>query len=262
MLDMGNSTPNDGNIASRRNDFGKLADSYKRFRQDYPDRVYADIFAFCPGRASKVLDLGCGTGIVTKRLAGYYEHVVGIDPAQEMLDAGRQDMPNNIDLIKASAEELPFDNESLNLVVSAAAFHWFDYDKAGAELMRTLIPGGKCCVFWRSGRTKSMFYLPPFAYENLLKYIPEIPRSNREPLNKAVFERIGFGDVEEIEYDFDETYTEEDMLGYLQSRSTFNLLSEEAKVGYMEDNRRDIRSEVTDGIFNRESRMIVYRCKK
>ena len=245
-----------------RNKFGPLAEAYKAFRRDYPEQVYQGLFAFYPNPNSDVLDLGCGTGIVTKHLAEYYRKVTGIDPTQEMLNMAKPSLPEKVELIKGTAESLPFPDSSLNLVVSAQAFHWFDYDKAGAEIMRVLKSDGKFYTFWNNGGGDSQFNLPLFVYQNILKYIPKIPRSGKEEINEALFKRIGFKRVEKVQFKFDEKFTEEQLLGYLRSHSAFNLLTKEDKEKYIEDSRRDLQPKLVNGLYTFPKVMLIYECEK
>ncbi|APD84508.1 methyltransferase [Mycobacterium intracellulare subsp. chimaera] len=98
-----------------------------------------------------VLDVGCGTGYFTRRIAravGLGGTVVGIDPAQRMLDHARQHSPANCSYQRAGAEDLPFADESFDRVVSSLAFHHLPLDRrsdAMREMFRVLRPGG--CLF-------------------------------------------------------------------------------------------------------------------
>lgn len=98
-----------------------------------------------PGR---VLDVGCGTGLVLGELArrapGAVE-LTGVDPAQAMVDvATAQAADRRLTYRPAAAESLPFPEASFDLVVSATSFdHWADQRAGLAECRRVLIPGGQ-----------------------------------------------------------------------------------------------------------------------
>ncbi|HEY4515383.1 MAG TPA: class I SAM-dependent methyltransferase [Candidatus Paceibacterota bacterium] len=77
-------------MKTTRNNFGKLVTAYSRYRRDYPKRAYEIIYKFRPEREARVLDLGCGTGIVTKHLAEYYNNVLGVDKEEVMIEVARQ----------------------------------------------------------------------------------------------------------------------------------------------------------------------------
>ena len=96
----------------------------------------------------RVLDLGCGTGLLASRIrAGLPEtRVVGCDFSRGMLgQAARHHRA--MALVQASAEALPFADGAFDAVVSTEAFHWFpDQDRALRELRRVLRVGGHLFV--------------------------------------------------------------------------------------------------------------------
>jgi SAM-dependent methyltransferase len=74
----------------------------------------------------RLLDVGCGPGIVAARFAHLFEGVVGLDPDPGMLDEARRlDVPNAT-WVLARAEELPLGLGSFRVVTFAASFHWMD----------------------------------------------------------------------------------------------------------------------------------------
>ncbi len=237
-------------------------DAYVKYRRDYSDTVYNLIYSFCPDSASTVLDVGCGTGLVTHHLAGYYKHVTGTDKSPEMIDAAKNIGVHTISFVVAPTERLPFENGSFDLVTAAAAYHWFDYDVAGREIIRVLKPNGKLCALWKYAPSSVNAYLPAFAVENLQRFIPEIPKTNKEPVSKDVFSRVGFTKVEIKEFDFDDVYSAEEILGYVQSHSTFNLLEDVQKEEYKKLNAKSVEEYLTDGNFTFKSRMQIWFIEK
>jgi ubiquinone/menaquinone biosynthesis C-methylase UbiE len=245
-----------------RNDFSKVVDAYSKYRRDYVNKAYDLIYSFCPNRESNVLDVGCGTGFVTNHLADYYKHVTGTDKSKEMLDVARSIGPANVSFVVASTEQLPFENESFDLVTAAAAYHWFDYDKAGKEIYRVLKPNGKLCVFWKYALGNFDGYLPEFVVKNLRKFVSDIPKTNKEPISKDIFLRVGFSKIDDEEFDFDDSYSKDEILGYIQSHSTFNLLNDEQKEEYKKLNEEGVIAYLQDGKFIFKSRMEMWFIEK
>ncbi len=245
-----------------RNDFSKVVDAYAKYRRDYIDEVYDLIYSFCPEKDSKVLDVGCGTGFVANHLAKYYRHVVGLDKSAEMLEVAKRTGPENTSFYLAPAEALPLESESVDLVTAAAAYHWFDYDKAGKEIYRVLKPLGKMCVFYKFAIGDFNGYLPVFAAKNLKLFIPEIPHTNKEIITDEVFLRNGFSRVRVEEFDFDDIYTKEEILGYIQSHSTFNLLSDSQKEEYKKLNEKSVEEYLGNGKFVFKARMQLWFIEK
>lgn len=105
------------------------------------DAVLAKLEADPP---SRVLDLGCGTGLLTRRLRRELgvPHVTGADFSAGMLAQASREAPD-IEWVRASALALPFEDDSFDAITSTEAFHWFpDQQAALEECRRVLVPGG------------------------------------------------------------------------------------------------------------------------
>ncbi|MFJ8106486.1 class I SAM-dependent methyltransferase [Streptomyces sp. NPDC096132] len=94
----------------------------------------------------RLLDVGCGPGIVTLPLARFFAEAVGLDPDEDMLAeaerrAGRQRV-GNARWVAARAEDLPAGLGEFRVVVFAQSFHWTDRERVAATVLRMLEPGG------------------------------------------------------------------------------------------------------------------------
>ena len=128
--------------------FDDLATAYSRYRVGYAPELYADLEEFGITRGKHVLDVGCGTGLVAHELAERGSAMTGIDVSGPMLEHARELVPG-ASFVEASAEKLPFADDSFDAAVSAQAFHWFDQEKALAEISRVVKPGGTVAVWWK-----------------------------------------------------------------------------------------------------------------
>jgi ubiquinone/menaquinone biosynthesis C-methylase UbiE len=139
-----------GGPTDPRERFSGAAGGYARSRPGYPGPLLDWVIAQAgvrPGDA--VLDLGCGTGILTRLLAERGLKVVGVDPNQDMLDQARQASPESeIDYRRGDAETTGLRDGSVSLVTVAQAFHWFDLDSALGEIHRVVRPGGRAAALW------------------------------------------------------------------------------------------------------------------
>jgi ubiquinone/menaquinone biosynthesis C-methylase UbiE len=96
----------------------------------------------------RVLDIGCGTGYLLRRLARQYPQateLAGIDPARSMIEvaAGSAD-DQRLQFSTGIAERLPYPDGSFDLVVSTTSFdHWSDQQAGVSECARVLVPGGQ-----------------------------------------------------------------------------------------------------------------------
>ncbi|TDO49099.1 methyltransferase family protein [Kribbella sp. VKM Ac-2527] len=94
----------------------------------------------------RLLDVGCGPGIVLLALARYFAEAVGMDPDKDMLaeaerQAGRRGV-TNARWVAGRAEDLPTGLGEFRVVVFAQSFHWTDRDQVAATVMEMLEPGG------------------------------------------------------------------------------------------------------------------------
>src|SRR5205823_2176187 len=136
---------------------------YARGRPSYPvDAVHL------PGLAtsSAVLEVGAGTGKLTRVLADEFAEVIAVEPDPHMRSWFIALCPR-VALLAGTAEALPVAHASVDAVFVAEAFHWFDHKLAVAEIARVLRPGGALVLMWNrpAGRPE-----PPItAVENLLE---------------------------------------------------------------------------------------------
>lgn len=124
--------------------FGGVADAYDRGRPTYPDAAVAWLVG---DRPATVLELGAGTGKLTRRLVAAGHDVHATEPDEAMLAVLRRHLPD-VRSSATRAEEIPVADQSVDVVVAAQCFHWFDADVALAEIARVLRPGGHLAAVW------------------------------------------------------------------------------------------------------------------
>jgi SAM-dependent methyltransferase len=128
----------------RARSFGPVAAAYDRGRPSYPREAAQWLV---PGQARTVLELGAGTGKLTARLVELGHDVHASDPDEGMLDVLSARVPRASTKV-AGAEEIPANDRSVDVVVCAGSFTWFDHDRALPEIARVLKPGGHLAVTW------------------------------------------------------------------------------------------------------------------
>lgn len=126
------------------NSFGQVAEKYDVVRPGYPTEV---ITWLLPEGARTVLDLGAGTGKLTRVLATAGYEVVAVDPDEEMLGVLRRTLPAVV-ARQGSAEHIPLGDATVDAVLVAQAWHWVDPAIAGPEAARVLRPGGTLGLVW------------------------------------------------------------------------------------------------------------------
>ena len=120
--------------------FGQAALAYDRGRPDWPPKL---LDALPLGADATVLDLGAGTGKLTRLLSARYAHAIAVEP-----DSRMRELISGADVLAGTAEEIPLPDASVDGVFAAEAFHWFDWPVAVAEIARVLRPGGVLALLW------------------------------------------------------------------------------------------------------------------
>jgi SAM-dependent methyltransferase len=136
-----------------RNAFGEVAGDYDRLRPGPPPEVLDWLL---PPRATDVLEIGAGTGILTRLLAERALNVAAVEPDDRM----RALLPTapGIEGYAGCAEALPAPDGSVDAVLAASAWHWVDEERAVPEVSRVLRPGGRLALVW-SGPDRSIDWM-------------------------------------------------------------------------------------------------------
>jgi SAM-dependent methyltransferase len=128
--------------------FSRDAAIYSRGRPDYPVQLLdwlRQTLQLAPGRSA--VDLGAGTGKFTRLLLRTGAGVAAVEPLAAMRAQLLQNLPG-VTALAASAQSMPLDDQSVDVVVCAQAFHWFASIAAMREIGRVLRPGGTLGLIW------------------------------------------------------------------------------------------------------------------
>jgi SAM-dependent methyltransferase len=179
-------------LAELRLSFGNVAETYDRVRPPYSRALLdrAERLLELDARA-RVLDLGAGTGRVTRELARRFEDVVAVEPDERMRAL-------NGEALAGSAEAIPVEDASVDAVFVGEAFHWFDTDAAIPEIARVLRPRGGLAILW----THWWETEPPLPEEVLapLREPYDRSRSQRRPPWHGAFDGTPFEPLQ-VEHD-------------------------------------------------------------
>lgn len=128
--------------------FASVADTYDRARPTYPDGVVQ----FMVGSSSRtVMDLGAGTGALTRLLVAAGHTVIAVDPLLSMLSRQHRGSAGCQPAVLAgAAERIPLRDASIDAVTIGQAYHWFDPDRALPELARVIRAGGVLSMVWNT----------------------------------------------------------------------------------------------------------------
>jgi len=130
----------------RATSFAAVADAYERARPGYPDEAVRWLAGEVP---CDVVDLGAGTGKLTRLLVALGHRVTAVEPLPEMIEQLRAAVPG-VAVARGEAEAMPLPARSADTVTVAQAFHWFDRGPALREIARVLRPGGVLGLVWNT----------------------------------------------------------------------------------------------------------------
>ena len=197
--------------------FGGVADAYERGRPTYPAEAVRWMLGEHP---LTVLELGAGTGKLTRVLTDLGHDVQATDPDAAMLHILEKEVPG-ARTAQASAEDIPLGDASVDAVIAAQAFHWFDLGRALPEVARVLRPGGRLCLVWNTRNEK-------IPWVRRLGAIIGTQEQLRDPAEALIFSEL-FGFVEDREFTHWQTIDRQSVQDLVLSRSNVAVLDEEAR---------------------------------
>ncbi len=134
--------------------FSDRVDAYEGARPGYPAALYDEILRPLHPRGV-IAELGSGTGIFARELLRRGFLVYGVEPNQAMRQAAERALSecSRFVSVAGTAERSGLPASSIDLVVTAQAFHWFDFDRTRTEVERILRPRGTMAWIWNTRRT-------------------------------------------------------------------------------------------------------------
>lgn len=129
--------------------FDAHAEVYERARPPYPAALWSRLSELgLLGAGTRVLELGAGTGQATGPLADSGARVLAVEPGAALAERLRRRWPQ-VEVVIATAEDVPLPPGAFDLAVAATAVHWFDLRVVLPKLHEALVPGGHFAV-WRT----------------------------------------------------------------------------------------------------------------
>lgn len=187
--------------------FDQTADAYERGRPEYPAEAVEWLL---PADAHTVLDLGAGTGKLTRALTARGLEVIAVDPSPKMLDQLREAVPEAT-VHQGTAEDIPLPDASVDAIVVGQAWHWVDQDLALPSVARVLRPGGTLGLVWniRDERAPWVARLTEVMHQAEGEAFIESGSIRRGP----------FGEIETAEFEWSRDFTREQIFDLVNSRS-------------------------------------------
>ncbi len=189
------------------NRFSDRVDNYVKYRPHYPKEVIDFLKTEkIISENSVVADIGAGTGISAELFLKNGYKVFGIEPNEPMRQASKiilQKYTNEklFVSINATAEETTLPNKSVDVIVCAQAFHWFNNDRFKTECKRILKPNGHVVLMWNDRRTDTTDFLK--VYEDFLQMFGTdyLAVNHKNTQDKKIFEKFfGAGNYKEQDF--------------------------------------------------------------
>lgn len=221
--------------------FSNRVENYIKYRPSYPEEIISYFLnegILKPGYV--IGDIGSGTGISSEIFLKEDYRVICIEPNKEMREAAERLLSfyKNFESINGTAEETTLADSSIDLIICAQAFHWFDAEKSREEFKRILKPDRYTSLIWNSRRFDTPFLKD---YEELLQQFGtdynEIKHNNiTDDVIKNFFQN---NEVKFAEFDYVQKFDFSGLKGRLLSSSyvpdekdpkTISMLSDLQKV--------------------------------
>jgi ubiquinone/menaquinone biosynthesis C-methylase UbiE len=215
--------------------FDGVAGLYDATRPGYPEEIVDTVCATAGiGRGADVLEIGCGTGQLTRQLAGRAFSLTAIDIGAAMIQAARRNVADPLVGFQACSFEDFAASENFDLIVSATAFHWVDPSIGLAKAARLLRPGG-----WLALMTTEERYPEPLRTrlrELWMRYSRRIVRSGGQPAWVTTLQESAlFGETVELLHTRALRLPVQTVLGVERTRATFLSYSEQDQARFTAD---------------------------
>ncbi len=149
--------------------FSNRVENYVKYRPDYPREIIGYLESKCGLTHETVIaDVGCGTGISSRLFLENCNRVIGVEPNAAMRAAALEFLTEfpEFTTVDGTSDNTPLPDASVDMVVAAQAFHWFDAEKTRTEFGRILKPGGHIVLIWNERQLDTTPFL--VEYEALL----------------------------------------------------------------------------------------------
>jgi SAM-dependent methyltransferase len=232
--------------AERAASFGGVAAHYERHRPGPPP---AAVDWVLPVGARTVIDLGAGTGGLTRVLVGRVDEVIAVEPDDRMRAVLAEAVPE-ARALKGRGESIPLGDGSVDAVIASSSWHWMDLIPTLHEVGRVLVPGGMLGVVWSGPDRDSTLVKQARALlgeendsgneaEAALAQAIDDPHAPTQVLE--IPDGVPFDKPESTAVTWDVDLTADDLIGLLGTFSWVILMDEDARERLFETARRFLR---------------------
>ena len=229
--------------SARSTSFGTAARNYDRYRVGPPPEIVERVI---PASCETVLDLGAGTGAMTRLLTDRVARVFAVDPDPRMRAVLAGNCPAAT-VLEGTAEHIPLPTASVDAVVMSSAWHWVDPDRAIPEIARVLRDCGTLALVW-TRRDRGVPWVSDL--EDFRRRVTNSDDRVQEQIRYYLEQPwlpagAPFTDIEISSVSRTVEMTREDLLGMLTTFTGYIMAPEDRKpgilrafTGYVEDDAR------------------------
>jgi SAM-dependent methyltransferase len=252
--------------AKRASSFGAVASHYERYRPGPPSESVEWILG---DRKGRVVDLGAGTGALTRLLVKSCEEVVAVEPDARMRSVLSEEVPG-ARAVEGRGESIPLRDGWAQAVLASSSWHWMDPVPTLNEVGRVLVPGGVLGAIWSGPDPDGEFLVQARAL---------IAQGNRDTDDPArsdlagmimtdadrpasileIPEGLGFDQPEHSVFKWEIALTADDLIGLLGTFSWILMMTEELREGVFTEARRLLREFL--GVEGEVTVDVAYRCE-
>jgi len=213
-------------VTDHARSFGTVAENYDRYRPTYaPEAVDWALGE----RPLRVVDLGAGTGILSRVLRRLGHEVVAVEPDGAMR-ALLTRLSEGVTALAGTAENIPLPDGSVDAVVAGQAYHWFEADRAHPEIARVLRPAGVLAAMWNDADPGTQWTV---RLDEIIDGIRTICHERHPHFGEL------FGPVTTAEFHHEMWVTPDEVVGMVSTRSPY-LMASAADRAAMLDAVRDL----------------------
>jgi SAM-dependent methyltransferase len=235
--------------ARRAGSFGGAASHYERYRPGPPPQAVDFVL---PSPVHRVVDLGAGTGALTRLLVGRADEVVAVEPDDRMRSVLATAVPG-ARAVAGRGESIPLPDASADAVLASSSWHWMDPVPTLLEVGRVLVPGGTLGAVWSGPDPDSGLIGQARALLGGDGAAAGIDDGSRAELSAALNDRVAlaqgleippgvpFDQPERTVISWDVALNAEDLIGLLGTFSWVILMEDEARARLFETTRRVLR---------------------
>lgn len=201
--------------------FSDRVENYVRYRPSYPPEIIPLLQREARLIPQHVIaDVGSGTGISAELFLRAGHAVYAVEPNREMREAAEKMLAHfpNFHSVNASAQTTTLADHSVDFVVAAQAFHWFNTPETRAEFTRILKPDGYVVLIWNERRLNSTPFLQAFE-QLLITFGTDYTKVRHENVNTAALGAFFRGDYATHTFAYEQRFDFEGLKGRLLSSS-------------------------------------------